>query len=150
MELAAVVALPPRDRTIQIDTPGPWPAGPEMRAIDPGPRDAIQADSSFVRIQGVQLQLQVTAALVRDGLAVVALDASSGYRGVPGELLPLAAELRAGGRVLCTRTLLLGEDLSQQALQGMVLTCPTRPVPRLTLALGVGARILPLDTTLRP
>jgi hypothetical protein len=31
-----------------------------------------------------------------------------------------------------------------------VLSCPTRPVPRLTLALGVGARILPLDATLRP
>jgi hypothetical protein len=150
MELAAVVALPPRDRTIELDTSGPWPAGPTLRVIDPGPRDAIQADSSFARVQGIQVQVQVTAAMVRDGLAVVAIDASSGYRGVPGELLPLAAELRAGGRVLCSRTLLLGEDLSQQALQGMVLSCPARQVPRLTLALGVGARILPLDATLRP
>jgi hypothetical protein len=31
-----------------------------------------------------------------------------------------------------------------------VLNCPTRPVPRLTLAVGVGARILPLDATLTP
>jgi hypothetical protein len=150
MELAAVVALSPRDRTIQLDTSGPWPAGPEMRAVDPGPRDTVLADSSFVRVQGIRLELQVTGVLVRDGLALVAVDASSGYRGVPGELLPLAAELRAGGRVLCSRSLLLGEDVTQQATQGIVLGCPTRQVPRLTLALGVGARILPLDATLRP
>jgi hypothetical protein len=30
-----------------------------------------------------------------------------------------------------------------------VLSCPTRPVPRLTVAVGVGARMLPLEVTLR-
>jgi hypothetical protein len=69
---------------------------------------------------------------------------------VPGEFLPLGAELRAGDRVLCARTSLLGEDVSQEAVQGIVLSCPTRPVPQLTVALGVGARILPLDAHLTP
>jgi hypothetical protein len=71
------------------------------------------------------------------------------FRGLPGEFLPLGAELRAGDRVLCARTSLLGDD-SQEAVQGIVLSCPTRQVPRLTVALGVGARILPLDAHLTP
>jgi len=91
----------------------------------------------------------VTSAFVRDGQALVVIDASSGFRSVPGEFLPLGAELRAGDRVLCARTSLLGDD-SQEAVQGMVLSCPTRQVPRLTVALGVGARILPLDAHLTP
>jgi len=121
-----------------------------MRAIDPGPRDAVRVDLGFVRIQGVDMELRVASAFVRDGQALVVVDASSGFRGVPGEFLPLGAELRADDRVLCTRTSLLGEDLSQQVAQGIVLDCPTRPVPRLTVALGVGARILPFDASLRP
>jgi hypothetical protein len=150
IDLAGVVIVQPHDQTIALDTSGPWPSGPRMRAIDPGPRDAVRVDLGFVRIQGVDMRLRVTSAFVRDGQALVVVDASSGFRGVPGEFLPLGAELRAGDRVLCTRTSLLGEDLSQQAAQGIVLDCPTRQVPRLTVALGVGARILPFDASLRP
>ena len=150
IELGSVLVIGSRDQTIDLDTSGPWPASPQMRTIDPGRRDAVRVDLGFTRIQNVDLQLQVTSAFVRDGRAVVVVDASSGFRGVPGEFLPLGAELRAGDRVLCSRTSLLGEDVSQQAIQGIVLSCPTRPVPRLTVALGVGARILPLDATLSP
>jgi hypothetical protein len=121
-----------------------------MRAVDPGPRDAVEVDLGFVQIQDVDLRLQVTSAFVRDGRALVVVDASSGFRGIPGELLPLGAELRAGDRVLCSRASLLGDDPGRQAAQGIVLSCPTRPVPRLTVALGVGARMLPLDATLTP
>jgi hypothetical protein len=150
IDLAGVVTVRPRDQTIALDTSGPWPAGPDMRAIDPGPRDAVRVGLGFVRIQGVDMRLRVASAFVRDGEALVVVDASSGFRGVPGEVLPLGAELRAGERVLCTRTSLLGEDLGQEAAQGIVLDCPTRPVPRLTVALGVGARILPFDASLTP
>jgi hypothetical protein len=150
IEVGGVVVVGSRDHTISLDTSGPWPAAPRMRAVDPGPRDTVRVDLGFTRIQNVDLQLQVTAAFVRDGRALVVIDASSGYRGVPGELLPIGAELRAGDRVLCSRTALLGEDLSQQAIQGLVLSCPARPVPRLAVAVGVGARILPLDVTLAP
>jgi hypothetical protein len=31
---------------------------------------------------------------------------------------------------------------------GMVLACPTQPVPRLTVAVGAGVQALPLDVTL--
>jgi hypothetical protein len=148
IDLAGVVIIRPPDQTISLDTSGPWPAGPRMRAIDPGQHDAVRVDLGFIQVQGVDLQLQVASAFVRDGQALVVIDASSGFRGLPGELLPLGAELRAGGRVLCIRTSLLG-DVSE-AVQGIVLSCPTRQVPRLTVALGFGATILPLDVRLTP
>ncbi|HWC43621.1 MAG TPA: zinc ribbon domain-containing protein [Actinomycetota bacterium] len=150
IELAGVVAVRPRDQTITLDTPGPWPPGPKLKTVDPGPDDAIQVDLGSVQVQDDALRLQVTSAFVRAGQALVVIDASSGFRGVPGELLPVGAELRAGGRVLCSRTSLLGEDNGQQGVQGIVLNCPTGQVPRLTVALGVGARMLPLRVTLTP
>jgi hypothetical protein len=150
IELAGVVAVRPRDQTIALDTSKPWPAGPQMQVVDPGPKDSVGVDLGVAQVQRVDLRLQVTSAFVRDGQALVVIDASSGFRGVPGELLPLGAELRAGDRVLCSRTSLLGEDPGQQAAQGIVLSCPTRPVPRLTVAVGVGARMLPLHVTLTP
>jgi hypothetical protein len=150
IELTGLLVVRPRDQTVTLDTSGGWPPGPAMRAVDPGPRDAVTVDLGFAQIQSVELELRVSSAFVRDGRAVVVIDASSGFRGVPGELLPLGAELRAGDRVLCAQTSLLGEDLTQQDIQGIVLSCPTRPVPRLTVAVGVGARALPLDATLTP
>jgi hypothetical protein len=150
IDLAGVVIIRPRGQTIPLDTSGPWPAGPRMRAIDPGPHDAVKVDLGLVQVRGVDLQLRVASAFVRDGQALVVIDASSGYRGVPGEVLPIGAELRAGDRVLCARTSLLGEETNQEALQGIVLNCPTRQVPRLTVAVGFGATILPLDARLTP
>jgi hypothetical protein len=150
IELAGVVAVRPRDQTITLDTSEPWPAGPKMQVVDPGPKDSVGVDLGVAQVKGDDLRLQVTSAFVRDGQALVVIDASSGFRGVPGELLPLGAELRAGDRVLCARSSLLGEDPGQQSAQGIVLSCPTRPVPRLTVAVGVGARMLPLHVTLTP
>ena len=150
IDLAGVVIIRPRGQTIPLDTSGPWPAGPRMRAIDPGPHDAVKVDLDLVQVRGVDLQLRVASAFVRDGQALVVTDASSGYRGVPGEVLPLGAELRAGDRALCARTSLLGEEANQEALQGIVLNCPTKQVPRLTVAVGFGATILPLDAHLTP
>ena len=150
IELTGVVAVRPRDQTITLDTSRPWPPGPKLQTVDPGPRDAVPVDLGSTQNRDVAMRLQVTSAFVRDGQAVVVIDASSGFRGIPGELLPLGAELRAGDRVLCSRTSLLGEDAGQQSPQGIVLSCPARPVPRLTVALGVGARMHPLRVTLTP
>jgi hypothetical protein len=144
------VVVRPRDQTIQLDTSGPWPPpGSKVKVVNPGRRDAVVIGTGFVNQQQLQLELRVTSAFVRDGLAMVVVDASSGYRGVPGEYLPIGAELRAGDRVLCSRTSVLGEDPSAENVQGLVLSCPTRPVPRLTVAVGVGATLLPLKATLR-
>ena len=150
IELTGVVVVQPRDKTIQLDTSGAWPAGPRMRAVDPGPRDAVDIGIGFFREQPMQIRLQVTSAFVRDGLAMVVLDASSGFRGVPGEYLPIGGELRDGDRVLCARTSVLGDDPGAPAVQGIVLSCPTRPVQRLTVAVGVGARMLPFEASLTP
>ena len=150
IELTGVVVVQPRDKTIQLDTSGAWPAGPKLRAVDPGPRDAVDIGIGFFREQPIQLTLRVTSAFVRDGLAMVVLDASSGFRGVPGEYLPIGGELRDGDRVLCTRASVLGENPGAQAVQGLVLSCPTRPVQRLTVAVGVGARMLPFEASLTP
>jgi hypothetical protein len=150
IKLTALVVVRPRDRTIQLDTSGPWPAGPAMRAVDPGPGDAVAIGIGFFRAQRIQLELRVSSAFVRRGLAMVTLDASSGFQGVPGEYLPIGGELRDGDRVLCSRSSLLGEDPGDQAVQGLVLSCPAQPVPRLTVAVGVGAGRLPLEVTLRP
>jgi hypothetical protein len=150
IKLTGVVVVGPRDQTIQLDTSGPWPPGPGMRAVNPGQRDAVLIGTGFFFEQRQQLELRVTSAFVRAGLAMVVVDASSGFRGVPGEYLPIGGELRDGDRVLCSRTSVLGEDPSAQSVQGLVLSCPTRPVPRLTVAVGAGARMLPLEATLRP
>jgi hypothetical protein len=150
IKLTDVVVVKPRDQTIQLDTSGPWPRGLGMRAVNPGQGDAVVIGTSFLMQQQTQLELRVNSVFVRDGLAMVVVDASSGYRGVPGEYLPIGGELRAGGRVLCSRTSVLGDDSTAQNVQGLVLSCPTRPVPRLTVAVGVGARMLPLEVTLRP
>ena len=150
IELVSVVAVQPRDQTITIDTSDPWPAGPRMRAVAPSGRDAVEDDRGSEGVPFGEFEIRVTSAFVRDGLAVVVVDASTGFRGVPGEFLALGAELRAGRRVLCARSSLLGEDSSQLSAQGLVLSCPTRPVPELTVAVGVGARTIPLEATLRP
>jgi hypothetical protein len=150
IELTAVMAVRPRDQTITLDTSAPWPAGPRLRAIHPGERDSVRVDLGAVQLPGTELELSVTSAFVRDGLALVVIDSLSGFRGQPGAVLPLGAELRAGSRVLCARSSLLGQDPGQLGADGVVLSCPTRPVPRLTVALGVGARIIPLQATLRP
>jgi hypothetical protein len=150
IKLTGVVVVRPRDQTIQLDTSGAWPPGPEMKVVNPGQRDAVVIGTGFFGQERTRLELRVTSAFVRDGLAMVVVDASSGYRGVPGEYLPIGGELRAGDRVLCSRTSVLGEDPSAQNLQGLVLSCPTRPVPRLTVAVGVGATMLPLKAALRP
>ena len=81
---------------------------------------------------------------------MVVLDRSSGGWGMPTEFLPIGAGLRDGDRVLCSRTSVLGDDPGQGSVQGLVLNCPTRPLERLTVAVGVGARTLPLKATLRP
>jgi hypothetical protein len=150
IKLTGVVVVKGRDQTIQLDTSAPWPDGPELRAVNPGQDDSVVLGNGFFMGQRMQLELRVTAAFVRDGLAMVVIDASSGYRGVPGEYLPIGGELRDGDRVLCSRTSVLGEDSATQNVQGLVVSCPTRPVPRLTVAVGVGATMLPLNATLRP
>jgi hypothetical protein len=150
IELAGLLAVRPGERAIVLDTAGPWPSRPPLRTVVPGAEDGFRGALGFNQLEGVDVVLRVMAAFVGGGRAVVVVDASSGYRGMPGDVLPLTAELRAGDRVLCSRTALLGEETARQYAQGIVVTCPTRPVPRLTVALGVGVATVPFDADLRP
>jgi hypothetical protein len=150
IELASLVVGRPRDQTIRLDTSGPWPAQGPLRTVDPGPDDDVLVDLGYVAVQGVNLRLRVTSAFVGGGRAVVVVDASPAFRAVSGDGLPLSAELRAGDRVLCERTLALGVDDNQQGPQGVVLACPTGPVPQLTVALGLGVQAMPLEAVLQP
>jgi hypothetical protein len=148
IELAGLLTIRPGDRTVTLDSAGPWPATPPLRAIDPGPRASVRAGLGFEQLQGAEMALRVTAAFVGGGRATVVVDAAPGFLALPGDVLPLTAELRAGDRLLCARTALLGE--SDQFAQGLVVSCPTGPVPRLTVALGLGVAAVPFDAALRP
>lgn len=154
IELTGLVVDRPRDNTVELDTAGPWPAGPRLREIDPGPRDTVLLDPGFtVTAQQPKLKLRVASAFVGGGRVVVLVDASSGigFRGFPGSLLPLSAELRAGDRVLCSRPTVFGDDVNQnESALGIVLVCPTRPATRLTVAVGAGVQAVDLDATLSP
>jgi hypothetical protein len=150
IELAGLLTIRPGDRAITLDTAGPWPARPPLRSIDLGPDAEVRASLGFQVLEGAELTLRVTAAFVGGGQATVVIDATSGSLPIPGDALPLTAELRAGDRVLCTRTSLLGEEGAQVGPQGLVIGCPTAPVPQLTVALGVGVTTVPFDAALRP
>jgi hypothetical protein len=150
IELGDLLAVQPGNGAVTLDTAGPWPAGAPLRAVQPGAQDGIRAALGFTQLQGAEVLLRVTGAFVGGGQATVVVDAAAGLVGGPGQVLPLTAELRAGDRVLCTRTTLLGEENSQSFGEGIVLTCPTRPVPRLTVTLGVGVAAVPVDAALRP
>jgi hypothetical protein len=146
IEVGGLIVVRPRSERIDLDVGGTWPAGRPLRAVAPGPRDAVTVPDGSPG-QGQGLPVRLAAVMVGAGRAVVALDAREALGDMPGRNLPLTAELRAGGRVLCSRTVVLrGGDGRPTA--GMVLACPTRPVPRLTVGVGAGVQALRLGVTL--
>jgi hypothetical protein len=155
VEVDGLIVVRPPTATIGVDVGGPWPARPPLRAADQGSRDrlTVTVPGGSLADKDLQLPVRLAAVLVGGGRAVVALDVrevSGALEAFPGGgTLPLGAELRAGGRVLCSRTLLLrgGEVRSGS---GMVLACRTRPVARLEVAVGAGVQRLRVGATLKP
>jgi hypothetical protein len=151
VEVGGLIVVRPRTATVELDVRGPWPARPPLRAVDPGSRDdvTVTVPRGSVLAQGGRLPVRLAAVLVGGGRVVVALDAREAFQDSPivGGTLPLGAELRAGDRVLCSRTVVLRSG-DIRTMFGMVLACPTQPVPRLTVAVGAGVQALPLDVTL--
>jgi len=146
IEVGALVVVRPRSERIDLDVGGAWPARRPLRAVAPGPRDAVTVPDGSLG-QGQGLPIRLAAVLVGAGRAVVALDAREAFADIPGRNLPLTAELRAGDRVLCSRTVVLRSG-DGPPTGGLVLACPTRPVPRLTVGVGAGVRALRLGVTL--
>jgi hypothetical protein len=154
VEVDGLIVVRPRAAAIGLDVGVPWPSRPPLRAADPGSRDQVivAVPDPSAAGQSRRLPVRVAAVLVGGGRAVVTLDArdlSSVFQAFPGGSLPLSAELRAGGRVLCDRTVLLRSG-DIRSMFGMVLSCPTRPLPRLTLAVGAGVEALRVDAALKP
>jgi hypothetical protein len=155
VEVGGLIVVRPRTATIGLDVGMPWPARPPLRAADPGSRDeatlTVPAGPAGAA-QDIRLPVRLAGVLVGGGRAVVALDTreiEDEFQAIPGGSLPLSAELRAGGRVLCSRTVLLRSG-NIRTMFGMVLACRTRPVPRLEVAVGAGVQALRVDATLEP
>jgi hypothetical protein len=149
VEVGGLIVLRPRTATAELDVGGAWPAGPPLRAVDPGSRDQVMVAVPEGLAPGGRVPIRLAGVLVGGGRAVVALDARQAFENSPlvGGTLPLGAELRAGGRVLCSRTVVLrGGDL--RTMFGMVLSCRTAPVSRLQVAVGAGVQAVPVDAVL--
>jgi hypothetical protein len=150
VEVGDLLVVRPRTTRIQLDSSGPWPAAPPLRAIDPGPRAMVEVPVGSAALPAEGLPLRVTAAFVGAGRAVVVVEPSPGDV-VPGGTMPVSGELRAGGQA-CSRTVLLGQGGSGFGTPedaGLVLSCPARPSARLVIALGAGVDRLPFDATLK-
>jgi hypothetical protein len=145
VQVGGLIVLRPRTATAELDVRGAWPARPPLRAVDPGSPDQITVS---VPING-RVPIRLAGVLVGGGRAVVVLDAREAFRTGPavGGTLPLGAELRAGGRVLCSRTVVLRSG-DIRSMFGMVLSCPTAPVSRLTVAVGAGVQAVPVAAVL--
>lgn len=130
--------------SVAVATPRPWPPGAKRRVVDPGPKAVVQVAAGTG--SPVRLGLEVTGAFVGGGRADVAILVRPDS---PDQelraLVPVTAQLRAGGRVLCARTKLIGGTAPFPAL---VVGCPTGEVDRLTVVLGAGSATVALNASL--
>jgi hypothetical protein len=155
VEVGGLLVVRPPTATIGVDVGASWPARPPLRSAGPGSADrlTVTVPEGALADRRRELPVRLAAVLVGGGRAVVALDArevSSALEAFPGSgTLPLGAELRAGGRVLCSRTMLLRGGQAREG-SGMVLACRTRPVARLEVAVGAGVQPLRVGAVLKP
>jgi hypothetical protein len=150
VEVGGLIVLRPRTATAELDVRGAWPAGPPLRAVDPGSRDRVTVSVPQGLAASGRVPIRLAGVLVGGGRAVVALDAREAFQNSPleaGGTLPLGAELRSGGRVLCSQTVVLRSG-DIRSMFGMVLSCRTTPVSRLEVAVGAGVQAVPVDATL--
>jgi hypothetical protein len=140
VEVGELVVGRTSDASVTLPTPRPWPSGGKLRALDPGPKAGVRLAAGGG--SPVRLDVVVTGAFVGDGRAEVVLVVQNASVGNP---LPLTAQLRAGDRVLCAGTRVIGGSVPFPAL---VVGCRTAEVDRLTVVLGAGSSTVPLRATL--
>jgi hypothetical protein len=144
VELAALVVGKTSDASITLPTPRPWPSGASRRRVDPGPKAGVRLGAGSG--SAVRLDLEVSGAFVGDGRAeVVLLVGPAAPDQELRELVPVTAQLRAGNRVLCARTKVIGGTAPFPAL---MVGCRTGQLDRLTVVLGAGSSTVPLRATL--
>lgn len=146
IELTDLVIGKTSGANVTLATSGPWPSGAKRRTVDPGPKGTVQVTARTG--PPIRLEFDVTAAFVGGGRAdaVIAVKPITPDQALDNPL-PVTAQLRAGDRVLCARTKLVG---GAQPPPALVVGCPTEPVDQLTVALGAGSSTIPMPVTLRP
>jgi hypothetical protein len=156
-----VLSQAPSSRNrIELDSAGPWPAAPPLRAIEPA-TDSVAIDLGGLRLPtfgGSQvrvLPLRVAGAFVGGRRAVVTLrlgplgdsiDSSPQVFQRQIGPFPVSGRLLAGNRVLCEQTTLFGQGPDSDPL--VVVDCPAAPVAKLAVELGAGTQTLSLPVTL--
>lgn len=143
IEVGGLVVGRIEETEIRLDTPTPWPARAEPVSLG---QDAVEIRPG-PSLNG-RLRLEVTAAFVGAGraTAVVAVKPTEQGQSVTG-ILPVTAELRAGGRTLCRQTEMVS-GIQTLPGPGLVVSCRTAPTDRLTVRLGTGVQAIPLQATL--
>ncbi|HEX6677746.1 MAG TPA: hypothetical protein VF486_22335 [Actinomycetes bacterium] len=145
VEVGKLVVGKTSGANVTLATPRPWPSGARRRAIDPGTRAGMRVVANGTG--QVTLALEVTGGFVGSGRAdVVVMVKPASLNQQLRDLVPVTAQLRAGKRVLCARTKLIGGTAPYPAL---VVGCPTGEVDQLTVTLGAGSATVPLDARLR-
>jgi hypothetical protein len=127
---------------VELPTAGAWPARPPARAVEP---TAGAVTVPIARADGGsdRLPLRVAGAFVGAGRVVVVLSLPQGEGERDFGALPVTADLRAGGRLICSRLDALAPQGTQVSPM-LVIDCPARPAPSLTLDLGAGIQAVQL------
>jgi hypothetical protein len=145
IELGGLLVGRADEAQIQLGTPTPWPTRAPMDRVRLG-TDAVEVVPGPSRDS--RLRLEVTAAFVGAGraTAVVAVKPTTAGQFVTG-ILPVTAELRAGGRTLCRQTEMVSGTQSLPG-DGLVVSCPVAPTGRLSVHLGTGVQAVPVQAIL--
>jgi hypothetical protein len=127
---------------VELPTAGAWPDRPPTRAVEPT-AGAVTVPISRADGGSDRLPLRVAGAFVGAGRAVVVLSLPQGEGERDFGALPVTADLRVGGRLICSRLNALAPRGAQVSPM-LVIDCPTRPAPSLTLDLGAGIQAVQL------
>jgi hypothetical protein len=127
---------------VELPTAGAWPARPPARAVEPT-AGAVTVPVSRADGGSDRLPLRVAGAFVGAGRVVVVLSFQQGQAGREFGALPVTAELRAGDHLVCSRLTALGPRGTQVSPM-LVIDCPARPAPSLTVDLGAGIQAVQL------
>jgi hypothetical protein len=138
-----VLSATASDRSrVELPAAGAWPARPPARAVEPS-AGAVSVPVSRADGGSDRLSLRVAGAFVGAGRVVVVFSFQPGQGERDLGALPVTADLRAGGRLVCSRLATLGPRGTQVSPM-LVVDCPARPAPSLTVDLGAGVQAVQL------
>lgn len=127
---------------VELPTAGAWPARPPTRAVEPT-AGAVSVPISRADGGSDRLPLRVAGAFVGAGRVVVVLSLPQGQGERDFGALPVTADLRVGGRLICSRLNAL-QPQGTQVSPMLVIDCPASPAPSLTVDLGAGIQAVQL------